>query len=212
MKRIIEFNYENEQYTLVEDGVQLFTISASDLKFNSLDFYNGIYKEKSTDIELVNKITDDPHKKGTYIFAWITEIVSAIREEFAEETIDETEDQPDKVIPLYEFAACAGDGFFIDENIPHTDIPDITGKAHFAVSISGNSMEPTIMDDSIIYIRKEDEPEHKAVGLFVVDGDVMCKRYIKQGRGYKLVPDNENYEPIAGKTISSITYLGKVLI
>ena len=52
------------------------------------------------------------------------------------------------------------------------------------------------------------------VGLFVVNGDVMCKRYIKQGRGSKLVPDNPNgkHKSFGKKDIISYKLIGKVLI
>ena len=212
MKRTIEFSFQENEYYLQEDETRIFTIKASDLKFDSVDFYIGVYKNKSADITLVNKIEADPHKKGEYIFSWLCDIVSAISGEFAEgETIDEDLSEG-RVIPLFEFSVCAGDGFFIDDNIPHTDIADTTGFADFAVTVSGNSMEPTIMDNSVIFIKKEGAPEHKEVGLFVVDGSVMCKRYIKQGRGYKLVPDNSEHKTISDEDISSITYLGKVIL
>ena len=212
MKRTIEFNFLDNEYFLQEEGNRIFTIKASDLKFNSIDFYNGVYKNKSANIILTNKIVNDPLKKGEYIFSWLFEIISEISKEFTEkETIEEVSPKG-RVIPLFEFSACAGDGFFMDHSIPHTDIEDSTGCADYAVTISGNSMEPTIMDNSVVFVKKEEEPEHKEVGLFVVDGNVMCKRYVKQGRGYKLVPDNSEHKTISGKDISSIAYLGKVIL
>ena len=212
MKRTIEFNYQDDVFFLQEGDSRIFTILASDLKFNSVDFYSGVYKGKSADITLVNKCESDPYKKGAYIFTWLSDIVFAISNEFAEEESVEEIDLPTRVIPLFEFSACAGDGFYINDNIPHTDIVDTTGSADFAVTVSGNSMEPTIMDNSVIFIKKEAAPEHKEVGLFVVDGSVMCKRYMVQGRGYKLVPDNSEHRTILGKEISSLTYLGKVIL
>ena len=212
MKRTIEFSFQENEYYLQEDETRIFAIKASDLKFDSVEFYNGVYKNKSANITLVNKIETDPHKKGDYIFSWLSDIVSAILGEFTEgETIDEDLSEG-RVIPLFEFSVCAGDGFFIDDNIPHTDIADTTGFADFAVTVSGNSMEPTIMDNSVIFIKKEETPKHKEVGLFVVDGSVMCKRYIKQDSGYKLVPDNSEHKTISDEDISSITYLGKVIL
>lgn len=151
-------------------------------------------------------------KKGEYIFSWLSEIISEISKEFAEEEAIEEDSTKGRVIPLFEFSACAGEGFFIDDNIPHTEIEDPTGDADYAVTISGNSMEPTIMDNTVIFVKKKDEPEKNEVGLFVVDGSVMCKRYVKHGRGYKLVPDNSEHKTISGKDISSITYLGKVIL
>ena len=211
MKRTIEFKFQDEEYLLVENGACIFTIKASDLKFNSVEFYAGVYKDKSADIELINKAESDPQKKGDYIFAWLSDIISTIQKEFAKDEITNDLSLP-KVIPLFEFAVCAGDGFFIDDSVPHSDITDITGRADFAVTVSGNSMEPTIANGSVIYIMREDEPEHNTIGLFVVDGDVMCKRYKRQGRGYKLVPDNSTYDTINGKNISSIKYLGRVIL
>ena len=181
MKRTIEFNYQDDVFFLQEGDSRIFTILASDLKFNSVDFYSGVYKGKSADITLVNKCESDPYKKGAYIFTWLSDIVFAISNEFSEEDSAEEIASPARVIPLFEFSACAGDGFFIDSSIPHSDITDITGIADFAVTV-------------------------------VVDGSVMCKRYIKQGRGYKLVPDNSEHKTILGKDISSITYLGKVIL
>ena len=82
MRRIIEFCCQEDEYFLQEDGVRIFIIRASDLKFNSLYFYTGVYKNKGSNIKLVNKIADDPHKKGDYIFSWLSDIVSAISDEF----------------------------------------------------------------------------------------------------------------------------------
>ena len=212
MKRIIEFNYQDDEFFLQENGNRIFSIKASDLKFNSVDFYTGVYKNKSAYVELNNKISSDPHKKCEYIFAWLSEIVASIANEFHEDAVVEEELPLARVIPLYEFAACAGDGFFVDNNIPHSEIPDTTGTADFAVTVSGKSMEPTIKDKSVIFVKKAEEADHNEIGLFVVDGEVMCKRYVKQGRGFKLVPENKDFDTILGKTITTITYLGKVII
>ena len=69
MKRQLSFDFENEQYILKENGQIIFSIDAQELKFVSLDFYNGVYKGKSTAIELTNAIKDDKYKKGNYIFS-----------------------------------------------------------------------------------------------------------------------------------------------
>ena len=216
MKRLIEFKDQNESYILEEDGVVVFTIETSDLKFNSLAFYNNIYKGKNPNIELINKIENDTHKKGKYIFNWLSEIISGINDEFSELTNDDaTENKPiAKIIPLFEFAACAGDGFFIDNNIPHTEIADLTGEANFAVNISGDSMEPIIKDKDIVFVKSCEELKHNDIGLFIVNGDVMCKRYIKQGRGFKLVPDNANgkHKSFSQKEIETFKLIGKVIV
>ena len=86
MKRIIKLDYEENQYVLKEEDNVIFSINENDLKFDSLKFYNGIYKDKikSTDISLENMITDDPSKKGNYIFNWLNEIFSDIFNEVSD--------------------------------------------------------------------------------------------------------------------------------
>lgn len=36
--------------------------------------------------------------------------------------------------------------------------------------------------------------QSKDVGIFIVDGEAMCKRYIDTGEKIILVPDNRNFE------------------
>ena len=81
MKRQLIFDYENEHYIIKEDNKTLFSIEGRELKFVSLDFYTGIYKDRSAAIELTNAITTDEFKKGKYIFDWLTDIITAIQSE-----------------------------------------------------------------------------------------------------------------------------------
>ena len=48
MKRQLKFRFENGNYVIKEGDSIVFSIDAKTLKFISLDFYNGIYKDKST--------------------------------------------------------------------------------------------------------------------------------------------------------------------
>lgn len=86
MKRIIKLDYKENQYVLKEEDNVIFSINENDLKFDSLKFYNGIYKDKikSTDISLENMITDDPSKKGNYIFNWLNKIFRDIFNEIGD--------------------------------------------------------------------------------------------------------------------------------
>lgn len=118
MKRHLLFRYEDGKYAIAEDNQILFSIDGSSLRFVALDFYNGVYagENKSVAIELINDITSDPLKKGIYIYTWLCEIIESIRKEFSgteEELVDDsgTDSLSSKIIQLYEWAACAGDGF-----------------------------------------------------------------------------------------------------
>lgn len=89
MKRQLTFDYENEHYVIKEDNNILFSIDGRELKFVSLDFYNGIYKDRSAAIELTNVATTDELKKGKYIFEWLTDIITAIQAEVNKQEVEE---------------------------------------------------------------------------------------------------------------------------
>ena len=63
MKRQLTFDYENGQYSLKENDEIIFSIDGKELKFISLDFYNGVYKDKSAAIELKNVMGNGESKR-----------------------------------------------------------------------------------------------------------------------------------------------------
>lgn len=55
-------------------------------------------------------------------------------------------------------------------------------------------MEPTITDGSIVFVKHVNELNEGDIGIFLVDGNVMCKRYCLDGGEKWLRPDNESPE------------------
>ena len=89
-----------------------------------------------------------------------------------------------RMIPLYCNPAAAGyaaPAFGEDfDYIPVTD--EVPAGAEFAVRIQGDSMIPYIADNSIIYVNR-DPLKAGDVGIFCVDGDILCKQYYKDPAG-----------------------------
>ncbi len=89
-----------------------------------------------------------------------------------------------RVIPLYRSPAAAGyaapvfgedfDYLTVDEDVPRA--------AEFAVRIQGDSMTPYIADGSVVYVNR-DPMQAGDVGIFCVDGDMLCKQYYKDQAG-----------------------------
>lgn len=215
MKRLIKFKLVDNDYVLEENNEIIFTINSMDLKFISINFYKGLYENKYPIISLEYDIEDDIHKKGNYIFSWLNDIIDSINKEFPVELneCNTNEDEIHKTVKLFDYAACAGDGFYLDENSSYTLIETTLLEADYAVKISGQSMEPTINDGTVVFVKNTEEFENNSIGLFVVNGNVMCKRLIKRGKGTFLVPDNTSgeYEEINLKKVDSYKLLGKVL-
>lgn len=89
-----------------------------------------------------------------------------------------------KVIPLYRSPAAAGYAapvFGEDfDYIPVTD--DVPPAAEFAVRIQGDSMAPYIADGSHVYVNR-DPLKNGDIGIFCVDGDILCKQYYRDPMG-----------------------------
>lgn len=54
---------------------------------------------------------------------------------------------------------------------------DAPPKADFCLTIAGDSMEPYIRDGQLVYVRRDAEMREFDVGVFFVDGDVLCKQW-----------------------------------
>ena len=217
MKRQLRFEFENENYVIKENGNNLFTIDGKDLKFVSLEFYKGVYKDQTAAIELINAVENDTLKKGDYIFRWLQEIVSSIQAELNDPEIEEASQiiTFTKRVPLFELSACAGNGFYSGgPSEVEQEIDTVYSNADYAVRISGKSMEPTIRDQSIVFIQDVEELCDGDIGLFVVDGEVMCKRYRDDGENKWLEPDNKSAEyKVIGFNGSEACYIqGKVIL
>ena len=215
MKRQLKFKFENGNYVVEEDNSTLFTIDGKTLKFISLDFYNGVYKGKTAAIELVNDLDNDTLKKGVYIFNWLKEITNSIQDELNEPELENAEIIVfKKYVPLFELSACAGDGFYSeDPSKADGEVESPVADADYAVKISGKSMQPTIMDKSTVFVEATEVLSDGDIGIFVVDGEVMCKRYREDGERVWLQPDNSSeFNPIELNDHIDCRTQGKVLL
>lgn len=219
MTRVLTFEFENDAYVIKENCATVFSINAKELIFNSLDFYNGIYKGgKLSQIQFKNEIKEDLVKKGEYIYNWLNEIISYIAKEFNEEEISGIKELNDEIIifppntrtiPHYELAACGGDGLFLgNDDIPYGNINVENPDADFAVTISGSSMEPTLPNGSVLLVQVAQELDNGDIGIFIIDGGSMCKRYNRHDDGVViLTPDNDSGEYDSIQIDSNMTYI-----
>lgn len=68
---------------------------------------------------------------------------------------------------------------------------------HFALKISGRSMEPKISDGDVVIVRKQEDAESGDICVVMVNGDdATVKRIKKRPEGLMLIPSNPDYEPM----------------
>ena len=101
-----------------------------------------------------------------------------------QEWMREAPEEELRTIPLYASPAAAGFAapvFQEDyELIPVTG--DVPRGAELAVRIQGDSMAPWIADGSVVYVN-HDPLQNGDVGIFCVDGDMLCKQYYRDPLG-----------------------------
>ena len=81
-------------------------------------------------------------------------------------------------IKLYDWPASAGYSFQIDDNTSYSDYSSEV-KCDFAVKISGASMEPKIQDGDIAFVEICETLPHGSIGVFSLNGTILCKRLIE---------------------------------
>ena len=89
-----------------------------------------------------------------------------------------------RVIPLYCSPAAAGFAapVFGEDYEPLTVTGEVPMGAELAVRIQGDSMAPYIADGSVVYVN-HDPLQNGDVGIFCVDGDMLCKQYYRDPLG-----------------------------
>ncbi len=169
-------NYENDgSFPKTEYLVKLFDTLKTEPNVLFADYFRaGELALTEAERELVQKCRALSPTGRRTVYA-VADALCAYRDELLE-TLGE-ESKP-RFIPLYRSPAAAGfaapvcgedfDYIPADENVPR--------GADFAVRISGDSMEPHIADGSVVYVN-HDPLESGDVGIFCVDGEMVCKQY-----------------------------------
>ena len=87
-------------------------------------------------------------------------------------------------IPLYRCPAAAGLAAPVfGEDFDYIDVTGAVPRgAELAVRIQGDSMEPWIRDGSVVYVN-HDPLQSGDVGIFCVDGEMVCKQYVRDALG-----------------------------
>lgn len=111
----------------------------------------------------------------------VTDALCDYRDELTEERGSKREP---RLIPLYNSPAAAGYvAPVLDEDFTYIPADESVPRgADFAVRIQGDSMEPYIHDESVVYVNRDPLADGD-VGIFCVDGAMLCKQYHRDALG-----------------------------
>lgn len=117
---------------------------------------------------------------------------------------------------VYDYPAAAGLPLYAESDFERVSFPEdeIPSGADFGIRISGDSMEPTIHDGDIVWVRKQPEISNGQIGIFMLGDSSVCKRARcrADGRITALESDNPTYKPIKNSDLEDLRIVGKVLL
>ena len=101
-------------------------------------------------------------------------------------------------IRLYDARVSAGHGDFLDSDyyttieVPTRDAQD----ADFAVTVSGDSMEPAFHDHDMVYVHQQETLDDGEIGIFSLNDNAYIKKLKNDNDGTFLISLNQKYAPI----------------
>ncbi len=139
----------------------------------------GVGKNRSLELVGINNLVDSKIKKVALLGD-----VAAGQPIFAFSNYDEVYDLPTELF-----------------NLPSVEC--------FMLTIKGDSMiKVGILDRDKVVVRRQNYAENGEIVVAMIDGSATVKRYYKDGQVVRLMPENDNYEPIISK---EVVILGKVI-
>lgn len=128
-----------------------------------------------------------------------------------QDALDGSREMPIKTLP-----AAGGAGIYVEDEaelrtFPLDLVPD---SADCGVLISGNSMEPDIMDGDIVWVHETPIIHNHQVGVFIINRDeAVCKRakFDDRGRLVWLMSDNPKEPDIRVRDLEECRVFGRVV-
>jgi len=172
-------NYENGQNAIREEILlRLFQVLDMEPNYLYQDAYTGSgfpvsVEEKSLVVKYRSLST-----VGRRTLHSVADALCAYQEDLDAPTTEVRQ------IPLYCNPAAAGFAAPVfGEDFDYIDVTgDVPRGADFAVRIQGDSMEPFSRDGSVAYVNRDPLPSGD-VGIFCVDGEMLCKQYVRDKLG-----------------------------
>jgi len=118
-----------------------------------------------------------------------------------------------ETIRVYLNSASAGFGEYL-EDADYEDIPineSVPSQADFGITIHGDSMTPEIADGDVVWVRQQDSVEENQIGVFVLNGDALCKKLVAVSGRIFLRSLNEKYKDIPITEYDSLKVIGRVI-
>lgn len=176
-----------------------------------LDYFNGIDIDQAEILTIFNQLDEDRQANVVdYATTLLNEQVS-----MKTTTVLEKYRTDDYVIDYVEGLVAAGHGTFQEDNL-HMEVrlrvDDVPDNYDTIAKVAGDSMEPLIEDNDLLFIKVTSQVDVNSIGIFQINGKNFVKKLKRDyGGSWYLQSLNSGYEEIHLSENDDIRTIGEVV-
>ena len=176
-----------------------------------LDYFNGIDIDQAEILTIFNQLDEDRQANVVdYATALLNEQVS-----MNTSTVLEKYKNDDYIIDYVEGLVAAGHGTFQEDNL-HMEVrlraEDVPESYDTIAKVAGDSMEPLIEDNDLLFIKVTSQVDINSIGIFQINGKNFVKKLKRDYDGsWYLQSLNSGYEEIHLSENDDIRTIGEVV-
>ena len=176
-----------------------------------LDYFNGIDIDQAEILTIFNQLDEDRQANVVdYATVLLNEQVS-----MKPTTVLEKYKDDDYIIDYVEGLVAAGHGTFQEDNL-HMEVKlraeDVPESYDTIAKVAGDSMEPLIEDNDLLFIRVASQIDINSIGIFQINGKNFVKKLKRDYDGsWYLQSLNNSYEEIHLTENDDIRTIGEVV-
>ena len=176
-----------------------------------LDYFNGIDIDQAEILTIFNQLDEDRQEKVIdYATVLLNEQVS-----MKTTTVLEKYKNDDYIIDYVEGLVAAGHGTFQEDNL-HMEVKlrveDVPDSYDTIAKVAGDSMEPLIEDNDLLFIKVTSQVDINSIGIFQINGKNFVKKLKRDYDGsWYLQSLNSGYEEIHLSENDDIRTIGEVI-
>ncbi|HEW9152011.1 TPA: helix-turn-helix transcriptional regulator [Streptococcus pneumoniae] len=176
-----------------------------------LDYFNGIDIDQAEILTIFNQLDEERQANVVdYATVLLNEQVS-----MKTSTVLEKYKDDDYIIDYVEGLVAAGHGTFQEDNL-HMEVrlraEDVPKKYDTIAKVAGDSMEPLIEDNDLLFIKVTSQVDINSIGIFQINGKNFVKKLKRDYDGsWYLQSLNSGYEEIHLSENDDIRTIGEVV-
>ena len=176
-----------------------------------LDYFNGIDIDQAEILTIFNQLDEDRQANVVdYATVLLNEQVS-----MKTSTVLEKYKDDDYIIDYVEGLVAAGHGTFQEDNL-HMEVrlraEDVPESYDTIAKVAGDSMEPLIEDNDLLFIKVTSQVDINSIGIFQINGKNFVKKLKRDYDGsWYLQSLNSGYEEIHLSENDDIRTIGEVV-